>query len=162
MAFEPPPGITVRMRSRSGGCWNLTITMVPPENSTPFGMPFVQITNRPARMTIQDRAMACHFQRTKSKLGLVKICIAADLDAQRRGLALREFEFKQRLRHENRRKQVHEEADRQRGREAADRARAELEQERGRDERRDVRVEQRQEHAVEAGVDRRADATLGR
>ena len=48
----------------------------------------------------------------------------------------------------------------QRHREAADRPGAELEQERARDQRRDVRVDQRPEHAAEAGVDRRADAAL--
>src|SRR5262245_29311400 len=121
-------------------------------------------------MITQERAMACHFQRTKSKFGFLKICmvlyravaVIGGLDAERRDLAPRQLPLVERLRHENGREQVDEETNRERHREAADRAGAELEEEERRDERRDVRVEQRQEHAVEAGVDRRAYAALGR
>src|SRR5436189_5347334 len=106
------------------------MTIVPPENSTPFGIPLVQITNTPARMTIHESAIACHFHLTKSKFGLLKICMTVALDGERRDvLALRHLDFVQRLRHEDRREQVDEESDRQRQREPADRAGAELEQE---------------------------------
>src|SRR6188474_1565783 len=99
------------------------MTIVPPENSTPFGIPFVQMTKAPIRMTTHDRAIACHFHLTKSKLGLVKICMAVALDTQRRDvLPLRHFDFVERLRDEDRREQVDEQPDRQRQREPADRA----------------------------------------
>jgi hypothetical protein len=52
------------------------------------------------------------------------------------------------------------EAEEQRHGEPADRPGAELKQERRRDQRRHVRVDQRPEYAAEAGVDRRAHASL--
>src|SRR5437667_12699285 len=98
------------------------MTIVPPENSTPFGIPLVQIANTPIRMMTHDTAIACHFHLTKSKLGLVKICMAVALDAQRRhGLALGELDLVEGLRDEDRGEQVDEEPDRQRQREPADR-----------------------------------------
>ena len=108
-------------------------------------------------MMTHDSAIACQRHRTKSKFGLLKICmIQLALDAQRRAAwrcdssnSNSVFDTKIDV------NRFDEQADRQRRREAADRAGAELEQERRRDERRDVRVEQRQEHAAEAGVDRR-------
>ncbi len=78
-ALAPPPGSEARTRSRSGGCSKRTRTIVPPENSTPFGIPLVQMKNRPARMITHDSPIACHFQRTKSKFGFLKICIAVSV-----------------------------------------------------------------------------------
>ena len=76
-------------------------------------------------------------------------------------MAPRQRHFEQRLGHENRREQVRDQTDEQRDGEAADRSGAELEQKRARDKCRDVRVDQRPEHAGEAGVNRRADAAFG-
>ena len=64
--------------------------------------------------------------------------------------------LEQRPRDEGRGEEVGHQAEDQRRREAPDRARAELEEEGRRDERRDVGVDQRQEDALEPGVDRRA------
>src|SRR2546421_6620965 len=137
------------------------MTIVPPENSTPLGMPFVQMTTSPAMMITHDIAIACQRHLTKLKFGFVKICIALirvfrvirGLNAERRLLARRELQLVNRLRHEDRREEIHHETDRQGRREPADRAGAELEEERRRDERRDVRVEQRQEYAAEPRID---------
>src|SRR5262245_21448341 len=99
IALAPPPGSAARILSRSGCVSNFTMTIVPPENSTPFGIPFLEITNAPIRMITQERAMACHFQRTKSKFGFLKICmvlyravaVIGGLDAERRDLAPRQL-----------------------------------------------------------------------
>src|ERR671930_559169 len=149
------------------------MTIVPPENSTPFGMPYFPMTMRPARMITHERAIACHRHLTKLKFGFLKICITlirvirgscypcdSWLNAERRLPARRELQLVDRLRHEDRREQVHHQANRQRRRKAADRARAELEEERRGNERRDVGVEQGPEHAAESGVDRRAHTAL--
>ena len=45
-------------------------------NDTLLAIPFFQMYPTPARMIIHDRMIACHFQRTKSKLGFLKICMA--------------------------------------------------------------------------------------
>jgi hypothetical protein len=42
------------------------MTVVPPWNSTPSGIPFVLMNTRPAMMMTHDIAIACHRQRTKS------------------------------------------------------------------------------------------------
>ncbi len=77
------------------------------------------------------------------------------LDAQlgRAGRPPRENELEERARDEDGREHVGDQAEEQRRREPANRPGAELEQERGRDERRDVRVDDRDEDAVEAGGD---------
>jgi hypothetical protein len=49
------------------------MTIDPPENSTPNGIPCVLITARPARMTTQESARAYHRQRRKSNVGVLKI-----------------------------------------------------------------------------------------
>src|ERR1051325_10698397 len=140
------------------------MTIVPPENSTLFAIPGPnQMYQTPLRMMIHDSAIACHFQRTKSKFGFLNMCIKKLLlDADGRRLPLRELPLEDRLRDEDRREQIHGEAEHQRRRETSDRPGAELKEERGGDERRDVRVEQREEHAAEARVDRRANAALRR
>src|SRR5690242_6926991 len=80
------------------------------------------------------------------------------LDGQRLDLlTLAQSELEQRLRDEGRGEQVGREADEQRHGETTDRTGAELEQEECADDGGDVRIEQRQEDAAEAGVDRRAD-----
>src|SRR4051794_30087084 len=159
--FWPPPGNDLSSAARTCGtvvgCSNSTITAVPPANSMPSGMPLVMKTAAPARMTIHDSTSACTRQRRKSKRGCWKICMG--LNGQRRDLLPpAERQFEQRLRHENRGEQVGDQTEEQRHGEAADRPGAELEQEGDRDQRRDVRVEQRPEDAIEAGVDRRAHA----
>src|SRR5262245_13021643 len=143
------------------------MTTVPPANSTPRGMPLVTITAMPAMMTIHETTMAWIRHRRKSYLVSLKMCIKAICcqlrrsDTQRRDLLpVRQRHLEQRLRHEDRREQVRQQADEQRHRETADRAGAELEQKRARDAGRDVCVDQRPEDAVEARVDRRADAAL--
>src|SRR6187200_3159330 len=106
------------------------MTIVPPENSTPLGIPFVQITTSPAMMISHESAIACQRHLTKLKFGLWKICIGlvpcnrretVASDTERGLLARREFPFVDRLRHEVRREEVHQQPDRQRRREAANR-----------------------------------------
>jgi hypothetical protein len=43
------------------------MTIVPPENSTPSGMPIRQIVNSPAITTTHDSTIACQRHRTKLK-----------------------------------------------------------------------------------------------
>src|SRR3954452_7071594 len=150
MTFSPPPGNDLSSAARTCctlvGCWNSTITAVPPANSMPSGMPFVMKRTPPAMMMIQDSAMACQRHRRKSNFVSLKICIGLD---GKRGdlLPLAQHQLEERLRDENRGKQGRHETKEQRHREAADRAGAELEQERDRNQGRNVGVEQGPEHA---------------
>ncbi len=55
---------------------NCTMTIVPPENSTPRGSPFREMPTTPARMITHDRISAGQRYLTKLKFGLWKICMA--------------------------------------------------------------------------------------
>src|SRR6516164_6596982 len=104
------------------------MTSVPPANSMPSGMPLLMNTAAPAMMIAHDRMIAWTRHLRKLKLVFLKICM---LNAQGRRLRLRttpQHELEQRLGHENRREQVREQAEEQRHRKPADRARPELEQ----------------------------------
>src|SRR5262249_6178421 len=65
----PPPGKFLSSALRT--CCtdtlgaNLSMTTVPPANSTLFGMPLVQITAIPARMITHETTSACTRQRRK-------------------------------------------------------------------------------------------------
>src|SRR5437660_5141966 len=165
IASLPCPGIALSSAARtcawSGTRSNFRMTIVPPENSTPFGSPVVAITKTPARMIAHERPIAYQRQRRKSMFVCLKMCMAVGLsDAQARDLPLAEDRFEQGFRHERRGEEVGDESDEQRRREAANRTGAELEEKRRRNQRGDVRIDQRQPDAAEAGVNRRAHAPL--
>src|SRR5262245_16839739 len=151
-----------RTASSLTACSNLTTTSVPPEKSMPSGSPFLPIIAAPARITSSDSAMACQRQRMKSKLGFLRNSIELVLDAELRDVAApRQRELEHRARHEDGGEHVGQQADGQRRGEAADRPGAELEEERRRDERGHVRIENREEDAIEASRHGLFDA-LGR
>src|SRR5215471_15542480 len=117
MTFSPPPGNDLSSAPRTCctlvGCWNSTITAVPPANSIPSGMPFVMNMTMPAMMITQDIAMACQRHRRKSKCVSLKICIGLN---GKRGdlLPLAQRDLEERLRDENRREEVRQQTEEQR------------------------------------------------
>src|SRR3954452_13940254 len=83
MMFWPPPGKDLSSAARTCGtlvgCWNSTITAVPPASSMPSGMPFVMKRTAPALKMIQDSAMASQRHRMKSTFVSLQICIGLDV-----------------------------------------------------------------------------------
>src|SRR5262245_56047807 len=142
----------LRTRSSPVGWVNWTTMTVPPEKSTPSGRPPRATTvTTPAMITMTDNAIACHRHLRKLKLGVVRNRMArvSELDAQlgRASGPPREDELEQRARNEDGRKHVGDQAEEERGRESANRSRAELKEKRRRDEGGDVGIDDRDEDA---------------
>src|SRR5688500_17073098 len=136
---------------------NSTRRIVPPEKSMPSGRPPRAMVATPAIRMSPESASACQRQRMKLKLVFERICIVLGgwLDAQLHGPRRlpRQNRLEHRPRHEHGGEDVGDETEEQRRGKAANGTGAELEQKRRRDQRRDVRVENRHEDAIEAGSD---------